>query len=55
MIAAATNVLQKITGIEGKYNKDDMMYLPPAGYRDWEQVARKIIFTLSLIITLKLL
>lgn len=55
VVAAATNVLQKITGIEDKYNKDDMMYLPPAGYRDWEQVARKIIFTLSLIITLKLL
>ncbi|HJD67127.1 MAG TPA: hypothetical protein LFV66_01445 [Rickettsia endosymbiont of Bembidion lapponicum] len=41
MVAAATNVVQKITGVEGKYDKNAKKYLPPAGYRDWEEVARK--------------
>ncbi|MBI1214817.1 MAG: hypothetical protein GC185_03240 [Alphaproteobacteria bacterium] len=35
--AAATNSMQIVTGIEGEYRRG--AYLPPEGYRDWEDTA----------------
>jgi len=33
--AAATNTMQIMTGIEGKYSQDQNMYLPPQRYSNW--------------------
>ena len=33
--AAATNTMQIMTGIEGKYSQDQNMYLPPQRYINW--------------------
>ncbi|MCS5711146.1 hypothetical protein [Candidatus Berkiella aquae] len=37
--AAATNTIEKLTGIKGNYVKGK--YLPPQGYRDWQEVIEK--------------
>ncbi|XP_031623493.1 uncharacterized protein LOC116340895 isoform X1 [Contarinia nasturtii] len=42
--AAATNSMQIITGIKGRYDRGH--YLPPEGYDDWEQVVEKNKITL---------
>jgi hypothetical protein len=39
--AAATNVMYRMTGIEGKYDARLNQYLPPAGTARWLEVVRK--------------
>ena len=37
--AAATNSMEGITGVKGHYDKATGKYLPPKGYKTWEEVA----------------
>ncbi|MDZ7855085.1 hypothetical protein [Sphaerotilus sp.] len=38
--AAATSTMHAMTGIEGRYDPKQYKYLPPSGYRLWEQVIK---------------
>jgi len=39
--AAATSVMQAITGVRGQYDEAWHCYGPPRAYRDWEEVVRR--------------
>ncbi|MFM1558534.1 MAG: hypothetical protein ACKJSK_04425 [Roseibacillus sp.] len=39
--AAATDSMAALTGVEGRYDFERGVYLPPAPYRTWEDVVKK--------------
>ncbi|WP_372367407.1 hypothetical protein [Candidatus Uabimicrobium sp. HlEnr_7] len=50
--AAATNTMEVMTGVKGKYNMSQNKYNPPSKYRTWNEVAinRKIVINKNLIV-----
>ena len=45
--AAATDIMFKITGVEGAYDKNSFRYLPPRGYGNWEEAVKAKVLIFS--------